>query len=81
MKEIIYKGKKIKMPFDVLYDDGEMVTETNPFSGESITLPDFARGVYYIIKNAEIAEDYKKMQKGLNWFKQYFVKEYMVLLD
>ena len=81
MKTITYKNKKIKLPFDVLYDDGDIVTETNPFSGESIDLPDFARGVYYIIKNAEIAEDYKKMEKGLNFFRQYFPKEYMVLLD
>ena len=81
MKQIIYKGKKIKIPFDVLYDDGEIVTERNPFSGQSVELPDFARGVYYIIKNAEIAEDYKKMQKGLDWFSRNFPKEYMVLLD
>ena len=81
MKVINYKGKKIKVPFDVLYEDNDLVTETNPFSGQSCELPRFARGVYYIIKNAEVAEDYKTMQKGLDWFSRNFTEQYMVLLD
>ena len=80
-KVIEYNGKKIKLPCDILYDDCELVLETNPFSNESCYLPRFARGVYYKIKNAEIEEDYKTMQKCISWFSKNFTKEYFVLLD
>ena len=80
-KTIEYQGKKIKLPCDVLYDDCDLVTETNPFSMESCELPRFARGVYYKIKNAEIKQDYKTMQKCITWFQKYFTKEYFILLD
>ena len=81
MKIINYDGKKIKMPCEVVYDDCEIVTEQNPYSGESCDLPNFARGVYYKIKNAEINEDYKTMQKGISWFQKHFTKQYYILLD
>lgn len=81
MKTINYNGKKIKLPCDVIYDDCEMVTETNPFSNESCDLPRFARGVYYAIKNAEIDGNYKKMQKLITWFQKHFTNQYFVLLD
>ena len=81
MKTINYDGKKIKMPCEVVYDDCEIVTETNPYSNESCDLPNFARGVYYKIKNAEINEDYKTMQKGISWFQKHFTKQYYILLD
>ena len=80
-KTIEYNGKKIKLPCDILYDDCELVRETNPFSGEVCILPRFARGVYYKIKNAEIANDYKTMQKCITWFQKHFTNEYFVLLD
>ena len=48
MKVIEYKGKKLKLPYDL--KDGElsteMVTRQNPFSGESIQLPEFAAVIY-----------------------------------
>ena len=48
MKEINYKNKKLKLPYDL--KDGElsteMVTRQNPFSGESIQLPEFAAVIY-----------------------------------
>ena len=81
MKTINYNGKKIKLPCEVLYDDCEIVTETNPFSNESCDLPKFARGVYYAIKNAEINGNYKKMQKLITWFQKHFTKQYFILLD
>jgi hypothetical protein len=81
MKTINYNGKKIKLPCEVLFDDCEIVTETNPFSNESCDLPRFARGVYYAIKNAEINENYKKMQKLITWFQKHFTNQYFVLLD
>ena len=81
MKTINYNGKKIKLPCEVIYDDCEIVTETNPFSNESCDLPKFARGVYYAIKNAEINGNYKKMQKLITWFQKHFTNQYFVLLD
>ena len=81
MKIINYDGKKIKMPCEVVYDDCEIVTEQNPYSNQSTTLPLFASKVYDAIKDAEINEDYKTMQKGISWFQKHFTKQYFVLLD
>jgi hypothetical protein len=101
MKEINYKNKKLKLPYDL--KDGEtsteMVTRQNPFSGQSIELPEFAAVVYDKCvqlnhKAEEIDRDTKQkpgfsdnqddwqlVRNGLDWFRRYFAKEYMVLLD
>ena len=97
MKEIIYNNKKIKLPFpDADYSDQplEMEEVKNPFSGESIAMPKFAVAVYDVTMGSNHlaeAEDRKlgmgaskhwpTVRKGLDWFKRYFAKEYMVLLD
>ena len=97
MKTIKYNNKTIKLPFagaDYGTDPDEMETVTNPFSGESIAMPRFAVAVYDVTTGSNlIAErydqahgmgtspDWKLVRKGLEWFKQYFAKEYMVLLD
>ena len=96
MKQIIYKDKTIKLPFaDADYSDPfEMETVSNPFSGQSIAMPRFAVAVYDVTMGSNhIAESYdqkhgmgaspawKDVRKGLNWFRQYFAEEYMVLLD
>jgi len=80
-----WKGKSYLLPFNDAnyggenYDLLEMVK--NPYSGESVSLPYFAVAVYDIIKGSEIIEDWTKVRKGVDWFQQHFVKEYMVLLD
>ena len=97
MNEIKYKNKTIKLPFkDADYSDTplEMETVTNPFSGQSIAMPRFAVAVYDVtMGNNLIAEmhdskhgtgtapAWKDVRKGLDWFRRYFAKEYMVLLD
>ena len=97
MKQIIYKDKTIKLPFkDADYSDEplKLETVTNPFSGQSTDLPRFAVAVYDVIMGSNlIAErydskhgmgsspDWKLVRKGLDWFRQHFAKEYMVLLD
>ena len=48
---------------------------------QSAKLPAFAVAIYDTIIGAEATEDYKTMQKGLDWFSRNFTKEYMVLLD
>ncbi len=53
MKEIIYKGKKIKGPFKDANDtlDGDKDIELqNPSSGEKATVPGYAAAVYDVIK-------------------------------
>jgi len=71
-----------------------METVSNPFSGESIAMPRFAVAIYDTIKGSEqIASNTDRLhgdgtsplwdtvRKGLDWFRKYFAKEYMVLLD
>ena len=98
LKQVEYKGKKIKLPFDILSttarDETLLTNATNRFSQESIELPLFARAIYLGILNAEWkaemedkqlgwggSDQWNKVRKGLDWFRQYFAKEYMVLLD
>ena len=84
MKEIIYKGKKVKVPFeDANYNlDGEQDIELqNPYSGEKATVPGYAAAVYDVIKGAEVVHKYDEVEKGCDWFSRNFPKQYMVLLD
>ena len=96
MQTIKYNNKTIKLPFaGADYSNPlEMETITNPFSGESIAMPRFAVAVYDVIMGSQhIAEQYDRkhgaqihpawedVRKGPHWFRQYFAKEYMVLLD
>jgi len=97
MKTIKYNNKTIKLPFkDADYSDTplEMETVSNPFSGQSIAMPKFAVAVYDVTMGSNlIAEkydqahgmgtspDWDRVRKGLDWFRKYFAKEYMVLLD
>ncbi len=98
LKQVEYKGKKIKLPFDILSttarDETLLINATNRFSQESIKLPLFAKSIYLSILNAEWkatmedrqlgwggSDQWNKVRKGLDWFRQHFAKEYMVLLD
>ena len=97
MKTIKYNNKTIKLPFagaDYGTDPLEMETVSNPFSGQSIAMPKFAVAVYDIIMGSQqIATKadqlhgdgssplWNDVRKGLDWFRKYFAKEYMVLLD
>tara|TARA_Y100001963_G_scaffold115269_1_gene160036 strand:+ start:326 stop:586 length:261 start_codon:yes stop_codon:yes gene_type:complete len=86
MKTIKYNNKTIKIPeyFANNIDSEQalnMTTCTNPYSGEKCELPDFAATIYYNIKDAEWAQEYKIVRQGLDWFSRNFTKEYMVLLD
>ena len=83
MKTIKYNNKTIKLPFDVeLPEDPTVEVEIkNRFSGESTTMPEFAAAVYDTIIGSEMVEDYNTVRKGLDWFKQHFAKQYMVVLD
>ena len=101
MKVIEYKGKKLKLPYDL--KDGELstelVTRQNPFSGRSIELPEFAAVVYDTCVRlnhkaeeidratnqapgiSEHQDDWQLVRNGIDFFRQHFAREYMVLLD
>ena len=101
MKEINYKNKKLKLPYDLAAGETstEMVTRQNPFSGESIPLPEFAAVISDKTIELNLAaerkdsatgqalgfsdnqDDWQKVRDGINFFRQYFAEEYMVLLD
>jgi len=98
---IIYNNRKMKLPYTLTAGETstEMVTRQNPFSGESIELPEFAAVIYD--KTIELnlkaerkdaatgqppgfsdhQDDWQLVRNGINFFRQYFAKEYMVLLD
>ena len=80
---IEYNGKTIKLPFDINPLDLDTMERdaANHFSGETTTLPQFAYAVRNAILGAELLQDYPKVRKGLDWFRQHFAKQYMVLLD
>ena len=84
MKEIIYKGKKVKVPFeDANYTlDGDKDIEIqNKLSGAKATVPGYAAAVYDVIMGAQFTHDYDMVEKGCDWFSRNFPKQYMVLLD
>ena len=84
MKEIIYKGKKVKVPFedaDYRLDGDKDVEIQNPFSGEKATVPGYAAAVYDVIMGAQATNNYDLVQIGCDWFSRKFPKQYMTLLD
>ena len=84
MKEILYKGKKVIVPFeDANYNlDGDKDIEIqNPLSGAKATVPGYAAAVYDVIMGAQATNRYDLVQKGCDWFSRKFPKQYMVLLD
>ena len=80
-KIVEHEGKKIKMPFDCSIYPEKSVEVKNRFSGEKTTMPGYAVSVYDVIIGAEMMEQWDLVRKGLDWFKQYFAEQYMVVLD
>ena len=68
-------------PFEVEIMDKEPVEVTNPFSGEKVMLEPIAVAVYDAIKGAEMLNYYETVEAGIDWFREHYPKEYMVLLD
>ena len=101
VKLIKYKDKILKLPYDLKSGElsTELVTRQNPFSGESIQLPEFAAVIYdHVIqlnlkaerKDAATGQppgiskhqdDWQLVRNGIDFFRQHFAREYMVLLD
>ena len=84
MKKIIVRGEQVEVPFedaDYNLDGEENVTISNRFSGQKATLPGYAAAVYDVIIGSEQLQQWDNVRTGLDWFKKYFPKQYMVLLD
>ena len=80
-KIVNWHGKKITMPFDChVYPEGQVII-ANRFTGEETSMPGYAAAVYDTIIGAERFEDWDTVRAGLDWFKQYFAAQYMVVLD
>jgi len=73
--------KEPNPPFEVEIIDTKPVEVVNPFSKQKATLQPTAIAVYDCIKGAEMVEDFDMVEKGLDWFREHYPKEYMVLLD
>lgn len=69
------------LPFACQILDKEPVEVKNKFDGNSCMLEPDAVAVYDVIQGAELTGNYAIMQEGLAWFRKYFPKEYMILLD
>ena len=73
--------KEPNPPFPVEIIDVNPVEVANPFTKKKVTLQPTAIAVYDCIKGAEMLEDFDIVEKGLDWFREHYPKEYMVLLD
>ena len=80
-KKVKWHGQTVVLPFDCsVYMDKE-VEIANRFTGEKTKMPGYAASVYDTIIGAEMVEGYEVMRAGLDWFRQHFPKQYMVVLD
>ena len=68
--------------FDCNIYPEKQVTIANRFTGQETTMPGYAAAVYdTIIGLLSALKTGTLVRAGLDWFKQYFAKEYMVVLD
>ena len=77
--DILHKVPNPPFPVEIMYK--APVEVANQFSGEKVMLEPIAVAVYDCIKGAEMMENAELMQKGIDWFREHYPKEYMVLLD
>ena len=68
-------------PFEVEIMDRAPVEVANPISGEKVMLEPIAVAVYDCIKGAEMMGDDDMVEKGIDWFREHYPKEYWVLID
>ena len=66
-------------PDIVIFKEKEFIA--NRFTGEKIELAPEAVAVYDLCMGAGQFGMWKIVRKCLDWFKEYYPKEYMILLD
>ena len=80
-KKIKWHCQTVVMPFNCsVYQDKE-VEIANRFTGEKTKMPGYAASVYDTIIGAERFKAYEIVRAGLDWFRQHFQKQYMVVRD
>ena len=80
-KTVTWHGQQVTLPFDCsVYMDKE-VEIANRFTGEKTKMQGYAASVYDPIIGAERFEAWEIVRAGLDWCRQHFPKQYMVLLD
>jgi hypothetical protein len=79
VSDILHKVPNPPFPVEIM--DKAPVEVANPYSGEKVMLEPIAVAVYDCIKGAEMMQDYKLVEEGIEWFQKHYPKEYMVLLD
>ena len=80
-KTIDWYGSKVTVPFDChIYPEKEVKIK-NRFTGQECTMPGYAAAVYDTIIGAEMTENWDVVRAGLDWFRQHFAEQYMVVLD
>ena len=84
--------KEPNPPFAVEIVDTVPTEIKNPYTKQAVTLMPTAIAVYDCIKGAEMMahaqkiddggyELWQTVRSGLDWFREHYPKEYMVLLD
>jgi hypothetical protein len=80
-KKIKWHGKQVTLPFNCSVYLDKTVKIANRFTGEETEMPGYAASVYDTIIGAERFGAWDIVRAGLDWFKKYFPKQYMVVLD
>ena len=79
--KVKWHGQDIILPFDCSVYEDKVVKIKNRFTGEETEMPGYAAAVYDTIIGAERFEAWEIVRAGLDWFRKYFPKQYMVVLD
>ena len=79
--KVKWHGQDITLPFECSLQEDKVVKIINRFTGEETEMPGYAASVYDTIIGAEQFEAYEIVRAGLDWFRQHFPKQYMVVLD
>ena len=79
--KVKWHGQDIILPFDCSVYEDKVVKIKNRFTGEETEMPGYAASVYDTIIGAEQFEAYDIVRAGIDWFRQHFPNQYMVVLD
>ena len=79
--KIKWHGQQVTLPFNCSVSQDKTVKIANRFTGEETEKPGYAASVNDTIIGADRFEAWDIVRAGLDWFKKYFPKQYMVVLD
>ena len=79
--KIKWHYQDLTMQFNCSVYEEKTVKIKNRFTGEETEMPVYAASGYDTIIGAERFGAYEIVRAGLDWFRQHFPKQYMVVLD